>query len=64
MDGGARWATVYGVTKSQTGLSDFTFHFSKDYITTVYSASGQFLLLGNLLTNPDTLECILWEWVW
>ena len=25
MDGGARWATVHGVTKSQTQLSDFTF---------------------------------------
>ena len=24
MDGGAWWATVYGVTKSQTRLSDFT----------------------------------------
>ena len=29
MDGGAWWATVHGVAKSQTGLSDFilTFHF-------------------------------------
>ena len=27
MDGGAWWATVHGVTKSQTGLSDFTFSF-------------------------------------
>ena len=25
MDGGARWATVHGVTKSRTRLSDFTF---------------------------------------
>ena len=24
LDGGAWWATVYGVSKSQTGLSDFT----------------------------------------
>ena len=30
MDGGARWAAVHGVAKSQTRLSDFTFtfHFS------------------------------------
>ena len=30
MDGGAWWAAVHGVTKSQTRLSDFTFtfHFS------------------------------------
>ena len=29
MDGGAWWAAVHGVTKSQTRLSDFpfTFHF-------------------------------------
>ena len=27
MDGGARWATVHGVAKSQTRLSDFTFTF-------------------------------------
>ena len=27
MDGGAWWATVHGVTKSQTQLRDFTFHF-------------------------------------
>ena len=28
MDGGAWWATVHGVAKSQTGLSDFTFFLS------------------------------------
>ena len=27
MDGGASWAAVYGVAKSQTQLSDFTFTF-------------------------------------
>ena len=27
MGGGAGWATVHGVTKSQTRLSNFTFHF-------------------------------------
>ena len=27
MDGGAQWATVHGVAKSRTGLSDFTFTF-------------------------------------
>ena len=26
-DGGAWWAAVHGVAKSQTRLSDFTFHF-------------------------------------
>ena len=28
MDGGAWWATVHGVTKSWTQLSDFTFTFT------------------------------------
>ena len=27
IEGGAWWATVHGVAKSQTRLSDFTFHF-------------------------------------
>ena len=27
MDGGAWWAAIYGVTKSRTQLSDFTFTF-------------------------------------
>ena len=27
MDGGAWWAAVHGVAKSQTRMSDFTFHF-------------------------------------
>ena len=27
MGGGAWWAAVHGITKSQTQLSDFTFHF-------------------------------------
>ena len=27
MDGGAWWAAVHGVAKSQIQLSDFTFHF-------------------------------------
>ena len=30
MDGGAWWATVHGVAKSRTRLSDFTFTFKLD----------------------------------
>ena len=30
MDGGALWATVHGVARSQTRLSDFTFTFHFD----------------------------------
>ena len=32
MDRGAWWATVHRIAKSQTGLSDFTFTFTFDYI--------------------------------
>ena len=31
MDGGAWWAAVHGVAKSQTRLSDFTFTFTFDF---------------------------------
>ena len=33
MDGGAWWATVHGVTKNRTRLSDFTFTFIFEYNT-------------------------------
>ena len=33
MDGGAWWATVHGVSKSRTGLSDFTFTFTFHLLT-------------------------------
>ena len=32
MDGGAWWAAVHGVTRSQTRLSDFTFTFTYLYV--------------------------------
>ena len=37
---------------------------TKDYITTMYSVWGQFLLPENLLANPVILKCKLWEWIW
>ena len=37
---------------------------TRDYKTAMYPAGGPFLLPKNLLTNPDILDCILWEWVW
>ena len=40
MDGGAWWATVHGVAKSQTPLSDFTFtHNAKTLATPGYFKS-------------------------
>ena len=32
MEGGAWWATIHGVAKSRTGLSDFTLFVSTDSI--------------------------------
>ena len=37
MDGGAWWATVHGVAKSQTRLSDFTFRAIQEVSGTLYS---------------------------
>ena len=37
MDGEAWWATVHGVAKSQTGLSDFTFTFTLSWINWPYA---------------------------
>ena len=37
MDGGAWWATVHGVTKSWTRLSDFTFHLWLSWLSEVVS---------------------------
>ena len=31
MDGGAWWATVHGVAKSQARLRDYRFHFQKEF---------------------------------
>ena len=55
-------------TTEQLNWTDYTitlFKFcTEDYITTIYPAWGQFLLLETLLTNPVILKCTLWEWVW
>ena len=40
MDGGAWWATVHGVAKSQTGLSDFTFTFHFHALEKEMATSG------------------------
>ena len=64
MDGGARQATVHGVTKSLT-LSDFTFPFwslqglYNSNVSCLKTVSGL-----NLLANSVILKCKLWEQVW
>ena len=68
MDGGAWWATVHGVAKSQTQLSDFTFTFhfhalEKEMAThssvLAWRPQGQPSLVGYRLwgrTESDTTE--------
>ena len=34
---------------------------TKDYITTMYPARGQFLLPENLLANPDGKNWLIWK---
>ena len=43
MDGGAWWAAVHGVAKSQTGLSDFTFTFHFHALETEMAAHSSVL---------------------
>ena len=66
MDGGAWWAAVHGVTKSQTRLSDFTFtflHWRRKWQPTPMflprGSQGQGSLVGCHLwghTESDTTE--------
>ena len=51
MDGGAWWATVHGVSKSRTRLSDFT-HFTQATRMQRYTASWPYLL------TPGRLEIL------
>ena len=66
MDGGAWWAAVHGVTKSPTGLSDFTFTFHFHALEKEMAAHSSVLALriqgrGSLVglwgrTELDTTE--------
>jgi len=68
MDGGAWQATVHGVTKSQTRLSDFTFTFTittnaliltlSHRITTIISYLDFLLPTSNPFTFPSTFSTL------
>ena len=52
---------------SELALVNYTIQFKlcpRDCTTIMCLARGQFLLPENLLSNPDILQWILWEWVW
>ena len=59
MDGGAWWAAVHGVSKSQTRLSDFTFHFS---LSCIGEGNGNPLQCSCLENSRDgsLVGCRLW----
>ena len=64
MDGGAWWAAVHGVAKSQTLLSDFTFtHWRRKWQTIPVFLAGESQERGSLVgfhlwdhTESDTTE--------
>ena len=59
MDGGARWAAVHGVAKSQTRLSDFpfTFHF---HALGKEMASHSSVLAWRIPGTGSLVGCRLW----
>ena len=48
MDGGTCWATVHGVAKSWTRLSDFTFTYFRFHAVLLFTASGLASLIGHI----------------
>ena len=62
MDGGAWWATVHGVAKSRTRLSDFTFtfHFSLSCIGEGNGNPLQCSCLENPRDRGGLVGCRLW----
>ena len=65
MDGGARWATVHGVTKSRTRLSDFTFPLCKLWVSTSVLRTSPTQNMGVLRNYcvSSLILMLLWELV-
>ena len=59
MDGGAWWATVHGVAKSQTQQSDFTFTFHFHALTRKWQPTPLFLP-GESQGRGSLVGCRLW----
>ena len=61
MDGGAWWATVHGVSKSQTRLSDFTFTFHKSKnLRILFFLRWLLLLLSTVSRHVGFSSCGTW----
>ena len=56
MDGGAWWATVHGVTKSRTRLSDFTFTFPV-FIAALFTIAKTWKQTQGALTDEWKQKC-------
>ena len=59
MDGGAWWAAVHGVAKSQTRLSDFTFTFHFHALKKAMATHSS-LLPGESQGRRSLVGCHLW----
>ena len=59
MDGGAWWASVHGVTKSRTRLSDFTFTFHF-YALEKEMATHSSVLAWRVPGMGEPVGCCLW----
>ena len=59
MDGGAWWAAVHGVTKSQTRLSDFTFTFHSHALEKEMATHSS-VLAWRIPGTGSLLGCRLW----
>ena len=59
MDGGAWWAAVHGVTKSQTRLSDFTFTFHFRALEKE-KATHSSVLAWKIPKTGSLVGCCLW----
>ena len=59
MDRGARWAAVHGVTKSWTGLSDFTFTLHLHALEKEMATHSS-VLAWRILGLQSLVGCRLW----
>ena len=60
MDGGAWWAAVHGVAKSQTRLSDFTFTFHFSALEKEMATHSSVLALRKSQGQGSLVGCHLW----
>ena len=60
MDGGAWWATVHGVAKSLTRLSDFTFTFHFQAVEREMAAHSN-ILAWRTQGQGSLVGCRLWD---